>query len=683
MTNIPNSVLEYAMVLAWTAHLDHLKASFDKIAESPQLLMETTCWAEEMTVGIRVIRNYAMRTLADQCAAKELDSGDDSFRSKDLLVILADNGASVAEVGSSRLLEEVIESLDKPTEAKNALIQDPIVYERLYSTLKGAALRTFSPALPEEEATALLSKLFTDYLSTQQSNLTSVNAFEGLASKTTEYLRSKSSIHGSWNDTLETFRFLLEYRIEVSPVQSESKISATTQVSKLRELGNNLMANTCYPQAIKVYSDAIHCCTRATSRHLPQLLTNRAIAFIGLNCFPEAVSDLQTAILYDQTFVPAWTQLGYCELYLGPTMLALKCYLTALRCLAGEIYPLNFPADEGLRQQYTEAKALTVMPQFVQKLVLSIVLSAKRAQQQREPNLTIQEITTRVRAILARLRAHVLSEDLHFLSYVADPAAESLRSSAIRADTIRPTILTPDVAQDIMASANVEASAVTINGPGPTAANLPVPILPTAIGTPQDPAGQPEIPQLNIPGNLRGLLNTFGNIVSDVVQPPPAQPTEPRNESDSDPAVEQPPSGDSATTSPPNAGDPNNLGPENPNSHVARALSSVRRALNIVQPNASGTGNGQPNAHSGIMDAALRQHQAAIERMLGGNHGANFVTVSGNPAQTTQVRSSTLVTSPDGTTTTVHRDSNNPATTSNQQTPSAEDTDMPDAPDLD
>lgn len=254
--------------------------------------------------------------------------------------------------------------------------------------------------------------------------------------------------------------------LNVSEIRLEDRKKAVNVVSELREVGNNLMANLAYPQAIMIYTQAIDAANHSCDNFIPQLLTNRAIAFIGLNCFPEAITDLNAATKKDPTFTSAWAQLGYCQLYMGKSLEAMECYLQTLRTLAGEIYPKNFPDDERAKQLYTEAKLQSVFPQFVQRVAQAVILTEKRANQQRISPDQIRDLTIKVRAILARFRANSSPEDMHYFAYCYDNDFETMRSTAARANRHRPSILTPEVAQDIMASGSMEASAVTIPFPG-------------------------------------------------------------------------------------------------------------------------------------------------------------------------------------------------------------------------
>lgn len=262
------------------------------------------------------------------------------------------------------------------------------------------------------------------------------------------------------------FERLFMSHITVAEFRLQDQKRVKTLISQLRELGNNLMANLSYPQAIMVYTQAIDASNTSCEKLEPQIYTNRAIAFIGLNCFAEAITDLNTAVEKDPTFTPAWAQLGYCQLYLGKSLEALDCYLQSLRALAGEVYPNDFPDDEKAREYYTEARLQSVFPQFVQRLTQSIILTEKRAYQQRIASDQIRDRTTRVRAILARFRANSSPEDMHYFSYSYENDVENMRSTAARANRHRPSILTPEVAHDIMASGSMEASAVAIPFPG-------------------------------------------------------------------------------------------------------------------------------------------------------------------------------------------------------------------------
>ncbi|KAK6202572.1 uncharacterized protein RJT21DRAFT_112530 [Scheffersomyces amazonensis] len=262
------------------------------------------------------------------------------------------------------------------------------------------------------------------------------------------------------NELCFNFTNLVKSHIEL--MNQKNVPSLTT---KLREQGNNLMANSAFAQAIKVYTNAIHLSKPCTTSQLPQLYTNRAIAFIGLNCFPEAINDLDRAVNLDHSFTPAWTQLGYCHLYMGSALIALKSYLIALRSAVGEILPNGkMSQDKEFLATYKSAKMKTVLPQFIQRLCQSIGLTEKRAYQQSEPIPEIKKTVAEVRRILANLRAECSESDRDYFVYFPQLRDSNLRNTSEVSNRTRPNILTREIAQNMLASGGMET--VTVNSRG-------------------------------------------------------------------------------------------------------------------------------------------------------------------------------------------------------------------------
>ncbi|KAI5962762.1 hypothetical protein KGF57_001414 [Candida theae] len=233
-------------------------------------------------------------------------------------------------------------------------------------------------------------------------------------------------------------------------------------VNELREKGNNLMAFQSYAQAIKVYTEALLLASPFAYADVPQIYTNRAIAFIGLNCVPEAIDDLNTAIFLDRAFTPAWTQLGYCHMYMGNGLLALECYDTALKTYVGEVLPNNFPIKESvMADEYRDLRLKTVLPQFVQRLSSAIALTEKRAYQQNAPDDKIKAVISDVRKLLARLRAVGPEDDRDCFTYTPLFRDSSLRDLSQRFNESHPNILTPEATQNILARNGMETATIT------------------------------------------------------------------------------------------------------------------------------------------------------------------------------------------------------------------------------
>ncbi|EDK38852.2 hypothetical protein PGUG_02950 [Meyerozyma guilliermondii ATCC 6260] len=243
-----------------------------------------------------------------------------------------------------------------------------------------------------------------------------------------------------------------------------------SHIKILREQGNSLMANSAYPQAIQIYTTALHYSSFASQQHVSQILTNRAIAYIGLNCFPEAITDLNSALVADRTFTPAWIQLGYCHLYMGSGLMALQMYHMALRTMIGDVFPERLIHEHGdVIESYKRLKKKSVMPSLVRKVVSSLLLTERRAKQQHEPVGQIQLVTSDVKNILNNLAQDASEEDKP--SFVYPSSYERLGASRVeRANRSHPDILSHDIAQDILANTGFESNNVTPPAPPPVVA---------------------------------------------------------------------------------------------------------------------------------------------------------------------------------------------------------------------
>ena len=303
----------------------------------------------------------------------------------------------------------------------------------------------------------------------------------------------------------EDFKNMLITHLEIfssDATQFENNIAV---VNKLREQGNNLMVQQSYAQSIQIYTTALDMCNVATKHQIPQLLTNRAIAYIGLDCFPESMNDLNQAVDIDVTLTPAWMQLGYCNLYIGASLVALRCYLMTLRTAVGDVLPENkeLQSNSLFVEQYQENKLATILPQFVEKIVHSIILTERRAYQQREPLHEIRKIVSNVRAVLAKLRSTASDEDMSYFNYSLNNDDNSVRRMAERFNQTRPDIVNPDVSQNMMANNRAESSGVTM------------PVSPiTSLGrvTRNTDTNGARPPPRSAASSMRGLLNGFGEI---------------------------------------------------------------------------------------------------------------------------------------------------------------------------
>lgn len=255
----------------------------------------------------------------------------------------------------------------------------------------------------------------------------------------------------------EDFEKLVEVLTIAKKSNPDSLKESLKSIYKLREAGNNLMVNKSYPQAIQIYTEAFKAAqiSRTTVQQIPQLLTNRSIAYIGMNCFPEAIADLNLAVSYDSNFTTGWTQLAYCHLYMGSLMLSLKCYLKALKC---------YVAYDEKDHSKKKAVAQTLMPQFVQRLLESIQLCERRARQQKLPTIDIDNIVDYVQKVVRSLD-EFSTEDKNFydLDYNVNGTSNEIRRLAERNNRLNPSILNSDASQDLLVNSSIEATAIPMS----------------------------------------------------------------------------------------------------------------------------------------------------------------------------------------------------------------------------
>lgn len=317
----------------------------------------------------------------------------------------------------------------------------------------------------------------------------------------------------SLQDFYEGFKHMVITYLEMTSSDLVNKETNIKLINTLREQGNNLMSSLSYAQSIQIYTNAINLCSLSTANNISQLLTNRAIAYIGLNCFPEAITDLNEAVNYDRTFTAGWVQLGYCHLYMGTSLVALKCYLMSLKSAIGEILPENFPLDENKAfvVEYQENKLATILPQFVERLIQAIILTEKRAYQQREPTLEIKSTVSNVRSILAKLRASASNEDMQYFTYSASAEDSAFRPTAERLNRTRPSILNQDVAQNMLANSGIEASAITLPATPITSFERVARNRDASNGQAGANSTRPQGPR-NAASGMRGFLNDFGDM---------------------------------------------------------------------------------------------------------------------------------------------------------------------------
>lgn len=727
------SAYNYAFALAMRDHLAEVETRFAALPAEDFQSLEQTLWAQDMTTNLHLVGEFGLHRLAEYYRKEDLALNSPQGQYKSALSytmetqLLGPRVKTIHDFSTEQLLTKV----DEVAPFTGVLLYTNQLRKKLYLVLTNAAKVVTGATGSDPQIFLAISTVLAEYLSHMAADMSSqldIGALSMHIDSTVSHLRHNNTVSCEYSNLFKVFRAMLASQLEVASTRVDEKVTTLDLVLRLRETGNNLMSISSYPQAIKVYTEALDLCDWTCSNNIPQLYTNRAISFIGLNCFVEAVSDLDHAVNFDRTFVPAWAQLGYCHLYLGSGLLALRCYLTALRCVAGEIYPENFPISQEMRAEYTNNKVLTFMPQFVQRLVQSIILSEKRALQQRLSSVTVQELTTRTRAILARLRAACAPEDLSYLSYTLENAAETVRATATRANRTRPSILTPDVAQDIMASTNVEASAVTIlppivlgsnanatatrpggaavnnasdstdtNGPATTAEATAAEGAPAQETPGQDAQAQQTFTfnfSEDAPEGLRSMLNNLGEAFGDIVQNQFASNARPNGST----AQGEGSGGDTQARAAngeatPHTGSVNsNGGPGQTETRTPNATAEFRGPLNTFIPELTGN-------LGGIISQALRHHRlvmrdrsrvgspitrqtpepAGSPSQVPGSFPSVRVTASPSSRQTNGVANPGAASQPLVETQSVDMTPGN----SRDLSVRPDDTDMPDAPDLD
>lgn len=419
--------------------------------------------------SLRLVRNFVLRKVSEHYLRKDLKECNGNALaalSHNLHTLLLGPLEREFLVGHEIKTKTLLDSLDAkyPTELWLGRHREEELGEKLLLLLR-SVLKAPPLEVAAENEKGAIGSIVADYMSWLMQNSRDLELPDNVHERLFQAMDVFITVSGGvaslqWTYAYERFVAVLQTHLAVLGQSQHQQKENVAVVLKLREQGNNLVSIMAYAQAIQVYTSALHAATVAAANQIPQLYTNRAIAYIGLNCFPEAITDLNKAVLEDRTFTPAWAQLGYCHLYMGTSLIALRCYLTAMRCVAGEIYPTKLPKDATVREEYKEHKLASVLPQFVQRLVQAIILTEKRAHQQRESTTAIRDIVGNARGILARLRARAANDDLSYFTYAYEQTDNSFRSMALRVNRLRPSILTEDVTQNVMAGTGVEAVTV-------------------------------------------------------------------------------------------------------------------------------------------------------------------------------------------------------------------------------
>lgn len=525
------SAFNYAFALAMKQHLANVETELSGQVSTGDQTTEASMKAQDILYYIQHVNRIIFKKILLHYREEDIKSNRTngsfansmSYNFEDLLLGPKTNSF---DVPSKLKTKEIIEKVERG--ATKDKLQFALLAEReselagkflliLENTFRvqGKHLWKGDPSYLQFE---IISLYVAEYLSVIVSNLSGVlqipeNSVMKIDAVADELRNGQNTSSLALEDVYDGFKLMVITYIEMTSSDKINKERNISLINKLREQGNNLMSYLSYAQAIQVYTNALDLCSLASAKNIPQLLTNRAIAYIGLNCFPEAITDLNEAVNYDRSFTSAWVQLGYCHLYMGTSLVALKCYMISLKTAIGEILPENFPIDENkdFIIEYKENKLATVLPQFVERLIQAILLTEKRAYQQREPTAEIRATVSNVRSILAKLRASASNEDMPYFAYSASAEDSSFRPTAERINRTRPSILNQDVAQNMLANSGVEASAITLPA-------TPITSFERVTRNRDGPSGGeganagPQGSRNAAAQGMRGLLNNFGDM---------------------------------------------------------------------------------------------------------------------------------------------------------------------------
>lgn len=435
---------QYALSLGVRHHLSMVETKLKQLAFPEGQSDDETIHFQDQLNDLAQVQKYALGKVAIFYRKKARETGDSLTESLELLILGPD--IKLFQVSHQLSTANLVDKIEKEC-AEGTTPQPAFVSER--ERALGEKLHILLSTLNTSDQ---LTDYCCGYLTQLAHELDILGGSSSLILKTEsviDLLRQyvPEGTHHS-DDLANLFTKLLRAHVEMLRSNSKDEL-----INMLREQGNNLMLNRGYAQALRIYTNALDLCGPESRKSIPQLLTNRAIAYIGLFCFPEAITDLNEAVSVEKSFTPAWAQLGYCQLYMGNSLLALKCYVITLRTLVGQVVPEDLGSSE--HAAYRRMKMKTVLPQFVQKISQSITLVEKRAYQQNEPLAEIRKAIVEVRRILAIMRLAAPELDSEYFVYYPHVRESMLRSILERVNRNRPGILTPEAGHNVLISTSM------------------------------------------------------------------------------------------------------------------------------------------------------------------------------------------------------------------------------------
>ncbi|KAK6464896.1 hypothetical protein DFJ63DRAFT_312181 [Scheffersomyces coipomensis] len=529
----------YAFALAIKGHLSYIENELER-----QITMgssDDNIAAKEIRNQIQMVVQFGMDEIISYYKDKELD--DKNIKpSQSLLinyeVVLLDSRLDSFDIPTKFFTKDIIKGIENSNwddRFKHFKREDELT-EKFYCILKKVLsinqIYMGDSKFKDNDVLSYLSGLYLTEMLSNASDVTFSATITPVVKILIRFLTVNDGCGINIGQAYKSFVELLKSHLELKVPNLYESEPDYELINRLREQGNNLMNNSAYAQAIKVYTNALDLSRFPVTNSIPQLYLNRAIAFIGLNCFPEAINDLDNAVQLDKSFTPAWTQLGYCHLYMGNGLVALKSYLMALKSAIGELQPEGVTRlDKEELIKYKSIKMRHILPQFIHRLCQSIGLTEKRAYQQNESFTEIKTAVGEVKRILANLRAECLESDRDYFVYYPQLRDSNLRNSADISNRSRPNILTREIAQNMLASGGMETVTVS-NAPrrNANATNNTTSNNHTNINNSNNPLGNDQVNGGDSGSNagvdttarglgatppledIRGLLNNFGSI---------------------------------------------------------------------------------------------------------------------------------------------------------------------------
>lgn len=175
--------------------------------------------------------------------------------------------------------------------------------------------------------------------------------------------------------------------VRLQPEAEEEKTAKTNiDAEKKKAEGNTFYTNKQYKEAIECYTEAIDICPTCAAYY-----GNRAAAYMMLNRYKEALSDIRESLKIDKSFVKGYLREGKCQLALGEAQAATCSFKKVLDldpdnataktdiAIANGVMKFEDMAEEDM-QKRDYRKAVFCMDQCLQKCPACIKFKLKKAE---------------------------------------------------------------------------------------------------------------------------------------------------------------------------------------------------------------------------------------------------------------------------------------------------------------